>query len=91
MNFWERIARGHDKLTKFEDATLWKMRAAGDDWHAIEERINALRRNRALADASAKALQEMTALPSEACGIDRNEAAFWRRNRALSESANASA
>ncbi len=91
MNFWEKIARGHIRLSKFEDATLWKMRAAGDDWHAIEERINALRRNRALADASAKALQEMTALPSEACGIDRNEAAFWRRNRALSEAANASA
>ena len=52
MNFWEKIARGHDKLTKFEDATLWKMRAAGDDWDAIEERINALRRNRALSEAS---------------------------------------
>ena len=83
MNFWEKIARGLDKLTKFEDATVWKMRAAGESWDAIEERINALRRNRALADASAKALQEMTALPSEACGIDRNEAAFWRGKRAL--------
>ena len=89
MNFWEKIARGHDKLSKFEDWTVWKMRAAGERWDAIEERINALRRNRALADASAKALQEMTALPSEACGIDRNEAPFWRRC-ALSEAANAS-
>ena len=52
MNFWEKIARGLDKLTKFEDATVWKMRAAGDDWNAIEERINALRRNRALSEAS---------------------------------------
>jgi hypothetical protein len=90
MNFWEKIARGLDKLTKFEDRTIWRMRAAGDDWDAIEERINALRRNRALADASCKALQEMTALPSEACGIDLNQAPFWR-NRALLEAANASA
>ena len=90
MDFWEQIARGKERLSRFEDWTVWKMRAAGDDWDVIEERINALRRNRALADASCKALQEMTALPSEACGIDRNEAPFWR-NRALSEAANASA
>ncbi len=90
MNFWEKIARGHIRLSEFEDRTIWRMRAAGDTWDAIEERINALRRIRALADASCKALQEMTALPSEACGIDRNEAPFWR-NRALFKAANASA
>lgn len=89
MNFWEKIARGHIRLSEFEDRTIWRMRAAGESWDAIEDRINALRRNRALADASAKALQEMTALPSEACGIDRNEAAFWR-NRALAEVTHAS-
>ena len=52
MNFWEKIVRGHDKLSKFEDWTVWKMRAAGDDWDAIEERINALRRNGALSEAA---------------------------------------
>jgi hypothetical protein len=52
MNFWEKIARGHIRLSKFEDATLWKMRAAGESWDAIEERINALRRNRALSEAA---------------------------------------
>ena len=90
MNFWEKIARKLDKLTKFEDATVWKMRAAGESWDAIEERINALRQNCALADASCKALQEMTALPDEVCRIDRNEAPFWR-NRALSEAADGKA
>jgi hypothetical protein len=52
VNFWERIVRGHIRLSKFEDATLWKMRAAGESWDAIEERINALRRNRALSEAA---------------------------------------
>lgn len=79
MNFWERIARGHDKLSKFEDATVWKMRAAGESWDAIEQRINAIRQNRALADASDRALREMTALPLEVGGIDRSEATLWRK------------
>ena len=52
MNFWEKICRGHILLTPFEDATVWKMRAAGESWDAIEERINALRRNRALSEAA---------------------------------------
>lgn len=52
MNFWEKIARGHIRLSKFEDRTIWRMRAAGESWDAIEERINALRRNRALAEAA---------------------------------------
>ena len=89
MSFWEKIARGHIRLSEFEDRTIWRMRAAGESWDAIEERINALRRNRALAEASAKALQEMTALPDEVCGIDRNEASFWRR-RALVDASHAS-
>ena len=44
MNFWEKIARGHIRLNEFEDRTIWRMRAAGESWDAIEERINALRR-----------------------------------------------
>ena len=52
MNFWEKICRGHILLTPFEDALLWKMRAAGKSWDAIEELINALRRNRALSEAA---------------------------------------
>ncbi len=52
MDFWERIARGHIRLTPFEDRLVWRMRAAGDAWDAIEARINAIRQNRALVDAS---------------------------------------
>ena len=52
MNFWEKIARGHIRLSKFDGATVWKMREKGESWDAIEERINALRRNRALAEAA---------------------------------------
>lgn len=52
MDFWERIARGHICLTPFEDRLVWRMRAAGDAWDAIEQRINAIRQNRALVDAS---------------------------------------
>lgn len=52
MNFWEKIARGHIRLNEFEDRTIWRMRAAGESWDAIEERINALRRNRALSEAA---------------------------------------
>lgn len=52
MDFWERIARGHIRLTPFEDRTVWRMRAAGEGWDAIEQRINALRQNRALSEAA---------------------------------------
>ena len=49
MNFWERIARGHIRLSEFEDRLIWRMRGAGETWDAIEARINAIRQNRSLA------------------------------------------
>lgn len=39
MNFWEKIARGHDKLSKFEDATVWRLRGENMPWDKIERRI----------------------------------------------------
>lgn len=49
MDFWEKIARGYVRLTEFEDRLVWRMRGAGETWDAIENRINAIRQNRALA------------------------------------------
>ena len=43
MIFWERIARGHIRLTEFEDRFVWRMRAQNETWDAIESRINAIR------------------------------------------------
>ena len=48
MNFWEKIARGHTRLSEFEDRLIWRMRGAGETWDAIEARINAIRQNRSL-------------------------------------------
>lgn len=39
MNFWEKIARGHDKLSKFEDALVWRLRGENMPWDKIERRI----------------------------------------------------
>lgn len=39
MDFWEQIARGTERLSRFEDATVWRMRAAGKPWDKIERRI----------------------------------------------------
>ena len=39
MNFWEKIARGHIRLSEFEDRTIWRMRAAGDVDRAADMRI----------------------------------------------------
>lgn len=52
VSFWEKIARGHIRLSAFEDRLVWRMRASGETWDAIEQRINAIRQNRALVDAS---------------------------------------
>lgn len=52
MDFWERVARGHVRLSPFEDRLVWRMRGAGETWDAIEQRINAIRQNRALVEAS---------------------------------------
>ena len=48
MDFWERIVRGHIRLSEFEDRLIWRMRGAGETWDAIEARINAIRQNRSL-------------------------------------------
>lgn len=53
MDFWERIVRGHIRLSAFEDRLIWRMRGAGETWDAIEARINAIRQNRSLAGGRA--------------------------------------
>ena len=53
MDFWERIVRGHIRLSEFEDRLIWQMRSAGETWDAIEARINAMRQNRSLVEGRA--------------------------------------
>lgn len=43
MDFWEQIARGKERLSRFEDATVWRMRAAGEPWGKIESHIKKTR------------------------------------------------
>lgn len=41
--FWEAIASGRDRLTLYEDALVWRMRARDRPWHRIAARILELR------------------------------------------------
>ena len=56
MSFWTDIASGTVRLTPDQDAMLWKMRADGQNWPAIERRLRYMRR-RPSADASARVLR----------------------------------
>jgi len=48
MNLWERIARGQVRLSRFEDATVWRMRAEGKSWDEVEAWFNTYRQNLSL-------------------------------------------